>query len=312
MFQELTGSMPCCTGERSSLWVMNADGSGARQLVPSLTSDRSGVGVGVGVWGGVWAPDSERIVFAHESGLGVIDVASGALTPSLGIDVDATSWIDRDVDATSWIDRIRWRPDHEQILVTVELAEGGDEAYLVSADGSGLRSLPATATHGSWSPDGSELAYTASAEAGADSPTSIHLLDVDSGIDRELTFDGSQGTDFFGEFSPDGTRLLIWRRTGISDPSCSRPSWCEYSRPFVVPLAGGGPEVRLGSFDAMTVPGEGGGAVFTPDGEQILGMYGKAPKGVWLYDADTGDETAMTGTPWNEGWWGMTWQRLAP
>jgi hypothetical protein len=62
----------------------------------------------------------------------------------------------------------------------------------------------------------------------------------------------------------------------------------------------------------MTVPGEGGGAVFTPDGEQILGMYGKAPKGVWLYDADTGDETAMTGTPWNEGWWGMTWQRLAP
>ena len=139
----------------------------------------------------------------------------------------------------------------------------------------------------------------------------VHLLDVDGGIDRELTFDGSHGTDEIEEFSPDGTRLLIFRRTGIWPTRCGAEPGraCEYERPIIVPLAGGRPEVVLGSFDVMA---QGFGALFTPDGKQVLGTSGADPKGVWLYDADTGQETAMTGPPWDSAWWGMTWQRLAP
>jgi hypothetical protein len=80
-----------------------------------------------------------------------------------------------------------------------------------------------------------------------------------------------------------------------------------------VPVAGGGPEVVLGTFDPMSVPGEGGDAIFSPDGKQVLGFFGKGePKGVWRYNADTGEAAELTGPPWNSNWWGVTWERLAP
>jgi dipeptidyl aminopeptidase/acylaminoacyl peptidase len=288
LFHELTGS-PEVRRVSSSLWVMNADGSGARELLP------------VGRYGDpAWGPDGDRILVAEEGLLYVIDVGSGtSVRHSLGIDIESISW----------------RPNHEQALLSV--LEGpvmdGHEAYLVDTDGTRLRSLPAWAAWGDWSPDGSTIAYNVPTGPTAQDVYPdfvIHLLDVDSGVDRELTFDEHPGSHTVRGWSPDGSRLLVWRRTGMSYGSCGQD--CEYYRPILVPVDGGAPEVRLGSFDVVTGPGDGGGAIFSPDGKQVLGMYHKDPKGVWLYDADTGEATAMTGPPWDPNWWGMTWQRLAP
>lgn len=283
LFSELAGRL-----ERprvlSSLWVMNADGSGTRQLLP------------VGTYGdAVWAPDGDRILVGNKNGLSVIDVASGtSVRHNLGIDIEFISW----------------RPNHEQVVLSVHEAH---EAYLVNPDGTGLRSLPAWAGWGYWSPDGSMIVYnvpTGPTAQDVHPDFVIHLLDVDSGVDRELTFDAHPGSHTVRGLSPDGTRLLVWRRTGIS--SCGPD--CEYYRPILVPVAGGEPEVRLGSFDVVTGPGDGGRAIFSPEGKQLLGMYLKDPKGVWLYDADTGEAAAMTGPGWESllSGWGMTWQRLAP
>ena len=270
----------------SSLWVMNADGSRSRQLLP----------VGNYSQHPAWAPDGDRILVADQNWLYVVDVASGSFVRhSHGIDIGAMT-------PSSGPPAVSWRPSHEQVL----LMPDAPDSYLINTDGTGLRWLRGITGAGrsaTWSPDGSTIAYSTTGR--------VHLLDVDSGIDRDLTFDGSHGTDEVVEFSPDGARLLIFRRTGVWPTSCGIAPGraCEYEHPIIVPVTGGGPEVVLGSFDVMA---QGFGAAFTPDGNQVLGISGADPKGVWLYDADTGEAAAMTGPPWESEWWGMTWQRLAP
>jgi hypothetical protein len=285
LFREQAGNW-----ELSSLWVMNADGSGARQLLPA------------GRYGEpAWSPGSDRIlVMDNEGWLNVVAVAKGTFVRhSLGI-----KFAD-EIDSAA----VSWRPNHDQVLVSQE------ESYLVNADGTGLRSLP---EGGNWSPDGSTIGYsldTGRVDVHGRPLGRVHLLEVDSGVERKITFDGSDGTgEDFAAFSPDGTKLLIYRNFGKYPPCPGRvpARYCWRASPILVPVAGGGPEVVLGTFEPMSVEGEGGGAVFSPDGKQVLGIYGKEPRGVWLYDADTGEATAMTGPPWDLNWWGATWQRLAP
>jgi hypothetical protein len=270
--------------------VMNADGSGVRGL-PSEGVDSA------------WAPDGDRVAIVRDVGpLSIDDVESGtSIQYNLGIDLG----IDPDV---------QWRPNHDEI--NVQAGAGANVgSYLVNADGTGLRRVgPASeVAYGVWSPDGSTIAYTHS------SPR-IHLLDVDTGADRELTFDGSEGTAEFAQaYSPDGSRLLITRLT--DDPRCDKvdPQWgCVSWALVVVPAVGGGPAVLLGSDDHIGVGGgPGGGAIWSPDGTKILAFFGELPDpelrtrgGTWLFDPDTGQAEQVSWWPSDTDW--MTWQRLAP
>jgi len=198
-----------------------------------------------------------------------------------------------------------WRPNHEQILVAGTEGEPGQS--LVNPDGAGLRELDAGP--GLWSPDGSTFAYGAP-------DGRVHLLDVDSGDDRVLSFEGSEGTSESPEaYSPDGTKLLVRRALLGRDiaprdfPStfCCREPWLH----VVVPLAGGGPAIVLGSDEHRSIGGPGGSGVFSPDGTKVLAVYTQSPSGAWLFDPTTGDGERQSWWP-GGGWQGMTWQRLAP
>ncbi|HEX6700864.1 MAG TPA: hypothetical protein VF101_09050 [Gaiellaceae bacterium] len=108
--------------EPQTLWVANADGTGARAI-----------GIAQGA---AWAPDSRRLAYS---------------TPDTGIHVLTTTGADRIVDSRS-VGRLRWSPDGKTLAFVsagLTLLRGGHERVLVHEQ-------PATFD---WAPDGRRIAY---------------------------------------------------------------------------------------------------------------------------------------------------------
>ena len=280
-----------------SISVINADGSGAHRI---LTGGDYAVPT--------WAPDSHRIAVASPpwstvnspSRVSIVDIHSGA---SARFDVELP------------VLDLAWRPDHDQLVLRQAVLDArGDPGeyhglYLINDDGTDRRLIRQLSDGGSpflVSPDGSTIAYGQGRR--------IHLLDIDTGVDRELTVEGG-GAPGEGPvaFSPDGARLLIGQVTGdrsTGDRRCSSvPSniYCAFFRHGVVPVVGG-PVTWLGSDEHQSIGGADSEAMFSPDGTQILVSYVQNPAGAWLFDSATGGGEPL---PWWRGGIG-TWQRLAP
>jgi len=108
-----------------------------------------------------------------------------------------------------------WSPRGDWIVYGTD--RGGNERqgfYLISADGMRERELvPASAAFrefGGFSPDGGRIAYATTAEGG--SAFEIHLVDVDSGVDRRVLA-GRIGL-FVAAWNPQGTKLLLSETRG--------------------------------------------------------------------------------------------------
>ena len=148
------------------------------------------------------------------------------------------------------------------------------------------------------SPDGTRIAYS---RRTAERPGRIHILEIDTGVDRALEFvgTGSQAVvdDLDAVFSPDGKQLVLERYSADG----------QY-RLVVGDVDGRGPVVETGPqfpegenrFDATRNQ-------FSPDGTQILATY-NADKTTWILDANGGSGRKV---PWFEDG-SLTWQRLAP
>jgi Tol biopolymer transport system component len=280
-------------GITGSAHVMDADGSDVREL---LRSDEV-------IDDAAWAPDSKRILVGDDRWLSIIDVESGdAERFDLGMDLG----------------HMRWRPDHDQIVIAGDRdGDGSQGLYLVDADGTGLRALgPESGTIDALvvSPDGSTIAYNTDANLLVGPMNPIRLLDIDTGVDRELRLEGVARRGKTGAFSPDGTRLLLKQEAeGPAHEAVLRQREAGIGayefRDVIVPIDGEGAVVVLGTQVRAAIggPGTGGGGTFSPDGSQVLAVYGD---GVWLFDAATGEGERKPSPSWPG--YEHTWQRLAP
>lgn len=260
---------PVRNAAQRSLAISTADGSEVRELVGPSAEIRSFD----------WSPTGDQMVVLRDRDpLGqvtLVDAETGAPT---------TFTVDFPVMAATF------RPESDELILT-----GAEAAYVIGVDGTGLRTLledPAWLDQYSISPDGSLLAYATWSD-GAEGR--IHVVDIDSGVERPIDFDpGFAYTDLTPAFMPDGEALLVERydATGY--------------RPTIVPLDGGSPIAFGEPHPEMT---DGSARTISPDGEQLLVTY-QDDGTTWLFDVATGEGTLLE--------WGpakgttATWQRLAP
>src|SRR6266508_3430575 len=164
-------------GNRPPPWayyVMNADGSGQRDLTRELGLD--------GFPG--WSPDGEKILFGSErDGNWEIYLmnADGSGQRRLTSEAARASGV-------------AWSPDGQKIAFGGWPRAGGNgEIYVMNADGSGLRNLTRSPGHDvapAWSPDGRKIVFTRSRAMTIFEPwedVEIYVMNADGSDQRNLT-----------------------------------------------------------------------------------------------------------------------------
>jgi TolB protein len=180
------GPVPGETAE--DLHVMNADGSGQRNLTRNPARDNAPV----------WSPDGRRIAFDGGRDVWVMNPdGSGqrSLTP-------AAHW---------WSGSLAWSPDGRKIAFTRrarEWAAGKAHIYVVNADGSGQRRLTQRGGSPAWSPDGGKIAFDGGQRFRLDRtpPHGIFVVNADGSERRRLTQRGEGPA-----WSPDGKMIAFDR-----------------------------------------------------------------------------------------------------
>jgi dipeptidyl aminopeptidase/acylaminoacyl peptidase len=222
----------------------------------------------------VWSPKSDQLAV-----VGVVNDTQGLWVmglhgPNTLVQVQPAAG-----GANEIIDDPQWRPNGHEIVFlgsaygTVPTVAG---FYIVRSDGTGLRLIAPPIVDGptrfSLSPDGSKVAYA----VGAANQGEIHVMDVDSGADRAVAFDGT-AADLRPHWSPDGTKLVFERYSGGTFQ-------------LMIGAATGGPLTGIGP----TRPDKTGGAEvqFSPDGASIVAFY-NADKTSWLLDPAGGPGTKL-------------------
>ena len=171
----------------STVWVMNADGTGATQV--SIPYDS--------VEGTSWSPDQSTLAFGAQSDLGfhinLLDVASGGITQL--------------TDDSSYNSYPSYSPDGSRMLFVSDRS-GAKELWVMNVDGSTptkLTSFNSTVFSASYSPDASKIVFSSVKDADFE----IYVMDADGSNVHRLTT--HTGIDYEPAWSPDGTRI-VWAR----------------------------------------------------------------------------------------------------
>jgi Tol biopolymer transport system component len=221
-------------GTASNLWIMNADGTGGRELTPDIERcapcpDQ---------WSARWSPDGSSVAFLAaevdagrvlRNDLAVVDVATGTVRTILSSDTQeyaAPSWSPdgkRLVLATATWRTLATAGRPGQVPESVALAIvdlAAPEPALEPIPG-----LPAYPQHPDWSPDGTRIVFRTNpyvrgslVDAGAGS--AIYTVAPDGGNLVELLRTAA-GEPLLGgtAWTPDGLRVLhVSRDTPDADP----------------------------------------------------------------------------------------------
>jgi TolB protein len=173
--------------ENYEIYVMNANGSGQRNLTRSTDDE----------WTPRWSPDGRKIVYiGGPRGNPTVRVmnADGSGQRSL---TDGTS---------NWEMGPVWSPDGRQIAFTA--ARGGNvDVYVINPDGSGLKNAsnhPSEDGGPIWSPNSTKIAFGSNRKG----PSEIYLMGRYGGSKTNLTQTPAAAEDNPRGWSPGGARIL--------------------------------------------------------------------------------------------------------
>ena len=165
------------------IFVMNADGTGLRQLTSGPERDTQAS----------WSPDGKLVSFVR--------VKDESSEPSIWIVASDGSNAHRIAAGGS----AAWAPDGKRLAV------GGFGLTLMNPDGTDPRRIVAGETEiAAWSRNGSRILFTSFRDGNAE----VYLVRADGNLLRRLT--RQRGEDYAADFSPDGRKVLFSSdRTGL-------------------------------------------------------------------------------------------------
>jgi TolB protein len=301
----------------SEIYVMNADGSGLRNLTNNpasdndlacspdgtriaFVSDRDGNpevyvmnadGSGVtrltdnpgGDYAPAWSPDGTRIAFVSDrEGNGGIYV----------MNADG-SGVTRLTDNPGGDYAPAWSPDGMRIAF-VSGRDGNVEIYVMNPDGSGqvnLSNNPGPDEAPAWSPDGRRIAFQRSRE--------IYVMNADgSGVTRLNTIGGLHGAFSYPTWSPDGTGIAYVFVGAVCD---FRGCYSAHSFIRVMNADGSG-------ITQLTYTGKDYLPAWSPDGTRVaFESFGDGDYEIYVMDANGSRVVRLTNDPASDR--GPAWLR---
>jgi TolB protein len=173
------------------IWMMNADGQGAREIRTGLELNASPA----------LSPDGTQIAFSGSS-KGNPDIYVVSTAGSNLRRLTMTHALEASPD---------WSPTGRQILYTSDQT-GTPQIWVMDAEGTGARRVTYSGNwndEGAWSPDGSKIAFACRNEG----DFNICVMDFATGNTVQLTSEGANGSP---AWSPNGEKIVYQSRRGGS------------------------------------------------------------------------------------------------